>query len=48
MADLFQGKSDFRAPRLTGSDNYIWWKGQMESHLSRDPMVLRVVQKGPY
>ena len=48
MADNFQGKSDFRAPLLTGSDNYNWWKGQMEAHLSRDPLMQRVVQRGPY
>ncbi|XP_017248551.2 uncharacterized protein LOC108219559 [Daucus carota subsp. sativus] len=48
MADQFQGKSDFRAPLLTGSDNYNWWKGQMEAHLSRDPLMQRVVERGPY
>ncbi|XP_063941414.1 uncharacterized protein LOC135149600 [Daucus carota subsp. sativus] len=48
MADQFQGKSDFRAPLLTGSDNYNWWKGQMEAHLSRDPLIQRVVERGPY
>nr|XP_017256458.1 PREDICTED: restin homolog [Daucus carota subsp. sativus] len=48
MADQFQGKSDFRAPLLTGSDNYNWWKGQMEAHISRDPLMQRVVERGPY
>ena len=48
MADHFQGKSDFRAPLLTGFDNYNWWKGQMEAHLSRDTLMQRVVQRGLY
>ena len=49
MADNYpEGKSDYRAPLLTGTDNYNWWKGRMETYLSRDPLVLRVVQKGPY
>ncbi|KAK1364938.1 CCHC-type domain-containing protein [Heracleum sosnowskyi] len=49
MADNYpEEKSDYRAPLLTGTDNYNWWKGRMETFLSRDPLVLRVVQKGPY
>lgn len=49
MADNYpEGKSDYRAPLLTGTHNYHWWKSSMETHLSKDPLVLRVVQKGPY
>ena len=40
--------SDYRAPLLTETDNYSWWKGRMETYLSKKPLVLRVVQKGPY
>ena len=42
------GNSDLRAPLLTGTDNYSWWKGRMETYLSKEPLVLRVVQKGSY
>ncbi|KAK1397680.1 CCHC-type domain-containing protein [Heracleum sosnowskyi] len=49
MADNYpEGKSDYRAPLLTGTNNYYWWKGSMKNHLSRDPLVWRVLQKGPY
>ncbi|KAK1388072.1 hypothetical protein POM88_016250 [Heracleum sosnowskyi] len=49
MADNYpKGKSDYRAPLLTRTDNYNWWKGRMETYLSRHPLVLRVVQKGLY
>lgn len=47
MVDSFQEKSDLRAPLLTGTDNYDWWKSQMETFLSKNPLVLRVFQKGP-
>lgn len=48
MADLFLGKANLRTPILTGIENYNRWKGKRETHLSRDPLVLRVVQKGLY
>ncbi|XP_074351366.1 uncharacterized protein LOC141690469 [Apium graveolens] len=40
--------SDYREPLLLGTENYYWWKGRMEVHLSREPLVLRVVQKGAF
>lgn len=49
MAENYlEAKSDYRAPLLTGSENYNWWKGRMETYLSKKPLVLRVVQKGNF
>ena len=49
MADKYpEGTSDYRAPLLLGTENYNWWKGRMEVYLSREPLALRVVQKGPF
>ncbi|XP_074377284.1 uncharacterized protein LOC141718803 [Apium graveolens] len=49
MADKYpEGTSDYRAPLLLGTENYNWWKGRIELYLSREPLALRVVQKGPF
>lgn len=49
MADIYpKRKADYSAPLLTKIDNYYRWKGHMETYLSKDPLFLRVVQKGPY
>lgn len=49
MAENYlEAKSDYRAPLLTGSENYNWWKGRMETYLSKKPLVLRDVQKGNF
>lgn len=47
MTDLFLGKTDLRIYILMGTENYNQWKGQIETNISRDPLLLRVVQKGP-
>lgn len=40
--------SNYMTPLLLGSENYNWWKGRMKLHLTKKPLKLRVVQKGPY